>query len=123
MKKVNKLKILTVILMGILILCSAKMSFAAQSITAISTSTGNTGNNNINNISTNTDNSNNLNNTGNDIQNNSSNNLLPVNNAANTQNTVLPDAGAKSSATIVFLIVLTSISAIYTYKKVKEYNI
>lgn len=119
MKKVSKLKILTVVLMGIMILCSAKMTFAAQSISTISTSSGNSSNNNISEIgnsSNNTDN--NLTNT-----NNVANNTLQPTNNNTVQNTTLPDTGAKSSVAIVFLIVLASISAIYTYKKVKEYNI
>lgn len=122
MKKVSKLKILTVVLMGIMILCSAKMTFAAQSISTISTSSGNSSNNNISEIG---NSSNNTNGTDNNLTNtnNVANNTLQPTNNNTVQNTTLPDTGAKSSVAIVFLIVLASISAIYTYKKVKEYNI
>ena len=95
MKKINKLKVLTLIAMIMLVVFSAKYSFA-QTITTIGNSTGNTSNNtNLNNVQT--------------------------NNVVN--NTVLPDAGTKSSTGILVLITLTSISAIYTYTKVRKYNI
>jgi len=89
MNKISKLKIVTVFLMAMLIIFSAKSSFAqpTQPITTIGNSTGNSTNN------------------------------TPVN------NTVLPDTGASSSTGIIILMVLTSVSAVYTYMKVKEYNI
>ena len=102
MKKINKLKVLTLIAMIMLVVFSAKYSFA-QTITTIGNSTGNTSNNtNLNNVQTN------------NVVNNTP---APVN------NTVLPDAGTKSSTGILVLITLTSISAIYTYTKVRKYNI
>lgn len=112
MKKMNKLKVLTVIAMIMLVVLSAKYSFA-QTITTIGNSTGNTNNNSsINNVQTN----NVANNTPAPVNN------TPVNNTP-VNNTVLPDAGTKSSAGILVLITLTSISAIYTYTKVRKYNI
>lgn len=115
MKKVNKLKVLTIVLMGIIILCSARMSFAATSITSISTSSGNSANNAVNNIATN--------NTSNNVVTNENvvKNEPNYNNVVN--NTTLPDTGAKSSIAIFVLILLTSVSAVYTYIKVKQYNI
>lgn len=118
MRRVNKLKVLTVILMAILVVCSAKMTLAATSITSISSSTGNAADNNtVNNIATN-----------NVVENNTANNT--VNNVvANTSynnvttNTSLPDTGAKSTIGLIALIGLTSVSAVYTYRKVKKYNI
>lgn len=111
MKKINKLKVLTVIVMVMLIVFSAKFSFA-QTITTIGNSTGNgTNNTSLNNVQTN------------NVVNNTS---VPVNNTpapAPVNNTVLPDTGAKSSTGILVLITLTSISAIYTYTKVRKYNI
>jgi LPXTG-motif cell wall-anchored protein len=122
MKKVNKLKVLTVILMGVLIVCSAKMSFAATAISTISSSSGNSTNNAaVNNISNENNTVQNESNTVTNEDNAVTTNNIVTNNVVN--NTTLPDTGAKSSTAIIFLIVLTSISAIYTYKKVKEYNI
>ena len=106
MKKINKLKVLTLIAMIMLVVFSAKYSFA-QTITTIGNSTGNTSNNtNLNNVQTN------------NVVNNTP---APVNNTpAPVNNTVLPDAGTKSSTGILVLITLTSISAIYTYTKLEN---
>ncbi|MGN1330187.1 MAG: LPXTG cell wall anchor domain-containing protein [Clostridia bacterium] len=113
MKRVSKLKILTVVVMVMLIVFSARASFAqtitSNQVTSIQNSTGNTANNtSVNNVQTN----------------NTTNNTL-VNNVTNTpvNNTVLPDTGAASTTGIFVLMALTSISAIYTFIKVRKYNI
>jgi hypothetical protein len=114
MKKSSVLKLMTVVVMIILILGTAKMSFAATQIQPIENSGGNS-------VTNNTLNS--VNNTSNNTTNNVANNTIPVNNTNKVENTTLPKAGKESSLGIVVLIALTSISAIYTYIKVKEYNI
>lgn len=116
MKKVNKYKILTVILLSIVVICSARLSFAAtinnsnttNSLTSIQTTNGSATNNPVNNIPNNT----------------------PVNTPAPSpspspvpNNTALPETGAESTTALIVLIVVASISAIYTYSKVKEYNV
>ncbi len=107
MNKISKLKIVTVFLMAMLIIFSAKSSFA-QPITTIGNSTGNSTNNTpVNNIA----------------QNNVTNNVVNTVAPEPVNNTVLPDTGASSSTGIIILMVLTSVSAVYTYIKVKEYNI
>ena len=104
MKKSSVLKLMTVVVMIALILGTAKMSFAATQIQPIENSGGNSaGNNTLNSV------------------NNTTNNV--ANNTNKVENTTLPEAGKESSLGIVVLIALTSISAIYTYIKVKEYNI
>lgn len=110
MKKSSVLKLMTVVVMIALILGSAKISFAAAQIQPIENSGGNSaGNNTLNSV--------------NNTSNNVANNTIPVNNTNKVENTPLPNAGKESSLGIVVLIALTSISAIYTYIKVKEYNI
>ena len=110
MKKSSVLKLMTVVVMLALILGSAKISFAAAQIQPIENSGGNSaGNNTLNSV--------------NNTTNNVANNTIPVNNTNKVENTTLPEAGKESSLGIVVLIALTSISAIYTYIKVKEYNI
>ncbi len=110
MKKSSVLKLMTVVVMIALILGTAKMSFAATQIQPIENSGGNSaGNNTLNTV--------------NNTTNNVANNTIPVNNTNKVENTTLPEAGKESSLGIVVLIALTSISAIYTYIKVKEYNI
>lgn len=110
MKKSSVLKLMTVVVVIALILGTAKMSFAATQIQPIENSGGNSaGNNTLNSV--------------NNTTNNVANNTIPVNNTNKVENTTLPKAGKESSLGIVVLIALTSISAIYTYIKVKEYNI
>ena len=110
MKKSSVLKLMTVVVMIALILGTAKMSFAATQIQPIENSGGNSaGNKTLNTV--------------NNTTNNVANNTIPVNNTNKVENTTLPEAGKESSLGIVVLIALTSISAIYTYIKVKEYNI
>ena len=110
MKKSSVLKLMIVVVMIALILGTAKMSFAATQIQPIENSGGNSaGNNTLNSV--------------NNTTNNVANNTIPVNNTNKVENTTLPEAGKESSLGIVVLIALTSISAIYTYIKVKEYNI
>ena len=107
MNKTNILKLITIIAVVGLILGFSKVNFA---VTSIETSGGNKTNNVINSV--------------NNVTNNTENNTTPLNkNNTITNNTVLPDTGAKSSLGIIVLIALTSVSAIYTYVKVKEYNI
>lgn len=114
MKSINKLKVLTLVLMIISVIFFAKTSFAATSITSISTSSGNASNNVVNNIPNNV------------VENTPQNNTVVNNTPANNYNNVvsnIPETGAKSSVVLMFLIGLTSISAVYTYIKVKKYNI
>ncbi len=116
MKKISVLKVLTVLLMAVLVVGVAESTFAATptiQVQSIENSGGNSSNNVVNNVRNEPVNNIPVNNT-----------PAPVNNTpAPVSNKVLPDAGAKSTAGIVVLIALTSISAIYTYIKVKEYNI
>lgn len=116
MKKVNKYKILTVILLSIVVICSARLSFAAtinnsnqtnNSLTSIQTTNGSASNSAVNNIANNTP-----------VNNTPAPTPTPVPN-----NTALPETGAESTTALIVLIVVASISAIYTYSKVKEYNV
>ena len=108
MKRESILKLLTVVIMAALVIGIAKSSFAVSTITAIENSSGNGTNNTLNNISTNEP-----------VNNTPAN--VPVNNVPVNQ--PIPDTGAKSSTGLIVLIALTSVSAVYTYIKVREYNI
>lgn len=114
MKKINKLKVLTLGLMVALVICFARTSLAATSITSISTSSGNSANNVVNNLP----------NGVNVVRNEPDNNIVnvPQNNYNNVVQNI-PDTGAESYTVLIILAVLTSISAVYTYIKVKKYNI
>ena len=69
----------------------------------------NTTNNTVNNV---------VNNTINRTTNNTVNNI--ANNNAKANNTVIPDAGLDQS--IVFIIAIFGISAVYAYKKIRDYK-
>ena len=84
MKKSSVLKLMTVVVMIVLILGTAKMSFAATQIQPIENSGGNS-------VTNNTLNS--VNNTSNNTTNNVANNTIPVNNTNKVENTTLPKAG------------------------------
>ena len=130
MKRTNILKLITIIAVVALIIGASQLSYAANTITPIEKSGGNGTNNTVNTVSNTESNteSNSTNNTSNNTSNNKSNNTsnnvtnnnstIPVNNS-----TALPEAGAESSIGLFVLIGLTAVSAVYTYIKVKEYNI
>ena len=110
MNKTSILKLITIIAVVVLILGFSRVNYA---VTSIETSGGNKTNNTLNSV----------NNTSNNVTNNTENNT-PINTNNNVvNNTALPDTGAKSSLGIIVLIALTSVSAVYTFVKVKEYNI
>lgn len=127
MRNNSKLKVLTLVLMIVLILCFARNTFAAAQITtinqnsanpSISTSTGNApSNNNLNNIPTNNQAKNNV------VQ-PTNNGLEAPRNLPNTvTNTSIPETGAKSSTMLIGLIIFALVSTVYTYLKIKKYNI
>lgn len=91
----------------------------ASTITITSQSGNNTAKNNVVNTNTSVNNLISANNTANITQ----NNVSSYNNVANKANTAtgLPYTGSNSS--IVFIVVAFIGSAIYAYKKIKDYNI
>lgn len=109
--------------MVVLIICSARTTFAAAQITPIGTSNGSSANNtNMNGISTPGANNNNVTQPGNNALNVP--NVTVPNNVPNTVvNTTIPETGAESTTMLFVLIGFASISTIYTYLKIKKYNI
>ena len=74
-----------------------------------------TGNNTLNNTANNA-----VNNTVNNSVNNTATNNNVVKNNTNRNNTTIPDAGLDQS--IVFIIAIFGISAVYAYKKISDYK-
>ena len=74
-----------------------------------------TGNNTLNNTANNA-----VNNTVNNSVNNTATNNNVVKNNTNRNNTTIPDAGLDQS--IVFIIAIFGISAVYAYKKIRDYK-
>ena len=128
MNRSNLLKLLTVLLIVVFIVIGTKAVLAAQSIEirSVEGSGGNTPANRANAIPTTTNEpENTTNNVVNEADNTPSNNLVsPANNVPNNvNNKTIPDTGAKSQTGLFIFMILALVSAVYTFIKVKEYNI
>ncbi len=140
MKKMKLLKNIAVVIMGIAIIFAFTNVLAADNDTyqdlsqaiAGNNSTGNnsagttTGNNSVTNNSGATNNSSTTG-TNNGVFNTTgltSNNSLANNASSNNSysNTTLPKTGVESVAPIAILVVIFAVSAIYAYRKIKEYK-
>ncbi len=128
MKKSIILKSFLVILVSIMLVFTASSVYAATSPedegfedmltdneTSNSSNTNSSSNSNSNSANTNT-------NTNSNVQNlNALRNNATTNSTANTTNT-LPKTGIQDSLPTVLLIVIFAVSAIYAYKKIKDYR-
>ena len=128
MKTSNFIKIFSIIIMSISIMLFSTKVLAADDLgdfeeidLAISENT-NTGNTNNTNSNTNSNTNTNLNsNANNDALNfNKGNNTNSNTNSNNSTN--LPKTGIEDSVPVAMLVVVFGISAIYAYKKIKEYR-
>lgn len=138
MNKSNLIKTILIIVMSLaiaLFACNTKVLAATntaddfEDLTNSLNSTNNAGNNTGNNTA-NTNNTGNTNNsTNNTARNNTTNNATnnTANNAARNNssvynNTSLPRTGISDSIPVAVLIVVLGISAVYAYKKMKDYR-
>lgn len=105
MKSSKLAKIVLIMVVGIIMLLSARQSFAANNI-AITDLTGTL---NTNNTS---------------VSNNTAtvNNVLTTNNTSNYSNTALPNTGIEDSIPAIMFVVVFGISAVYAYKKIQDYK-
>lgn len=117
----------------LVILISLVMAFTATSVYAADTNSTNdfdllepvngTSNSNSNSNNANTNSNANRNNTNtNTNRNNTNNNALRTNNANTYNNTTLPKTGIQDSLPIVLLVAVFGVSAVYAYKKIKDYR-
>lgn len=121
MKNSKLAKLVLVVLIGVMITCVGIDVFAAdnstyQDLGSVLNATGNNaaGGNN-------TTGGNNL--TGNNTLNTSALTNNTANNAANNMtNTTLPKTGVANSTSVIVLITICGISAIYAYNKIKDYK-
>lgn len=117
MKKSNLIKLFSILLIGAMLVLFSTNVFAAENATNFLDLTNsyqsgnNTGNTNSNTANTNTANTNSLN-----VNNSNTNNSSIYN------NTNLPQTGIEDSIPVALLVVVFGISAIYAYKKIKEYR-
>ena len=120
MKKTNLIKVISILLISVMVMLFATTVNAADDNSyndLTSTLTGN--NSNSSNNSSNTANTNSSNNTANT---NSANNANNTNNSSVYNNTSLPKTGAADSIPVAMLVVVFGISAVYAFKKVRDYK-
>ncbi len=126
MKKTNLIKVISILLISAMVMLFATTVNAADDNSyndLTSTLTGNTSNNASNTSNTNSNSSNNTSNT--NSSNNTNNSLNMSNNTSNSSvynNTNLPKTGATDSIPVAMLVVVFGISAIYAFKKVRDYK-
>ena len=131
MNKMKLLKNIVVVIMGIAIIFAFTNVLAAendtyqdlsQAIAGNNSAGTTTGNNSTTNNSgaTNNSSSNGVFNTTGITSNNSATNNSTANNSYS--NTTLPKTGVESVAPIAILVVIFAVSAIYAYRKIKEYK-
>ncbi len=125
MKKSNLIKAFSVLVLSVMVVsvCTMVNAADANGFSDISnTLTGNAAS--VNN--TNTGNTNNTNGTNTNTNVNANkantNNTNKVNNASVYNNTNLPKTGIESSLPVAVLVVVFGISAVYAYKKIKDYR-
>lgn len=125
MKKSNLIKAFSVLVLSVMVVSVCTMVNAADANgynDLSATLTGNVaGGNNTNTGNTNNTNGTNTNTNVNANKANT-NNTNKVNNASVYNNTNLPKTGIESSLPVAVLVVVFGISAVYAYKKIKDYR-
>ena len=121
MRKTNLLKVVTILLMSIMLTLFSTNVFADNGtdygdLTPQVNNNASTNNANTNNANTNTNRTNNTN------TNNASRNNTNNTNRSNYNNTSLPKTGIEDSIPVALLVVVFGISAVYAYKKIKDYR-
>lgn len=129
MKKSNLLKVFSILVLSVMVILMATSVNAAEGFTDMTGSllgnnTSNTGNSantaNTNAANTNTDSTNT--NRANTNNSNRNTNRANTNNSSIYNNTNLPKTGIGDSLPIAALVVVFGISAVYAYKKIKDYR-
>lgn len=118
MKKSNLIKLFSILLISVMVVMFSTNVFAANNTNDFSDITNTIGNSNSNNTNTNNTNTN----TNNTNRTNNTNNTNTTNNTSMYNNTNLPKTGIEDSIPVAMLVVVFGISAVYAYKKVKEYR-
>ena len=131
MKKEKILKVLVVLVLGVALISMSTNVFAvlsdADGLTDYyddkTNSLNSNTNTNTNTENTNTNTNTNTENTNTNLNTNTNTNTnTNLNTNANNYNTNLPKAGAKENTMLGVTVTILAITAVYTYKKVKEYK-
>lgn len=119
MRKTNLIKVVTILLMSVMVMLFTTTVRAVDSddgfndLTSEISSNTNTNSTNTNNTNTNSANTNST---------NKNTNNTNKNNTSVYSNTDLPKTGIEDSIPVAMLVVVFGISAVYAYKKIKEYK-
>lgn len=119
MKKSNLIKIFSILVISVMIISFATIVHAENNTGGFNDLTDTL--TNANGTSTNNSANNSLTGNNSNVSNNSSN-TNNSNNSSIYANTNLPDTGIGDSIPVVALVFVLGISAIYAYKKIKEYR-
>ena len=123
MRKSNLIKVISILVISLMVMLFSTNVMAAETDNGFTDLTPRVDNNTTNGTSNNTANSNSANNTN---RNNTSNNTNRTNNTNNSSiynNTnTLPKTGVTDSIPVAVLLIVFAISAVYAYKKIKDYR-
>lgn len=128
MRKSNLIKVISILVVSLMVMLFSTNVMAAETdngFTDLTPAVGNNTTNGTSNANSNTANSN-TNSTNNTNRNNTSNNTNSRNNTNNSSiynNTnSLPKTGVTDSIPVAVLLIVFAISAVYAYKKIKDYR-
>ena len=123
MRKSNLIKIVSILLISLMVMLFTTTVNAAENVDLyndLSLSNTNSSNTNTNTANTNTNTNSNSNT--NSKTNTNSNRNTNTNNSSIYNNTSLPNTGIGDVVPVAALIIVFGISAVYAYRKIKEYK-
>ena len=123
MKKSNLIKVVSILLISLMVMLFTTTVNAAENVDLyndLSLSNTNSSNTNTNTANTNTNTNSNSNTNRN--TNTNSNRNTNTNNSSIYNNTSLPNTGIGDVVPVAALIIVFGISAVYAYRKIKEYK-
>lgn len=118
MKKSILIKVFSILLISMMVMMFNTNVFAANNTNGFDDLTNTLNKNNTNSNNTNVNNTN----TNRTNTNTNANNTNKNNNSSIYNNTNLPKTGIEDSIPVAMLVVVFGISAVYAYKKIKEYR-
>lgn len=128
MKKTNLMKVVSILLISTMVILFNVSVFAADNTgfndltSTLTNSSNNTNNTNTSNSTNSNANSSNTNSNTSSNSNKSNTNSNVNSNMTSIYNTNLPKTGVESSVPMAMFIIILAISAIYAYRKIKEYK-
>ena len=126
MKKSNLVKLFSILLISVMVMVFSTKVLAADESNGFNQLTLNSNSSNSSTNNTNTNSTGNTNNTSNSSNTNNTTNTNNTKNNTNNSsvynNTNLPKTGLEDSVPVAMLVVVFGISAVYAYKKIKDYR-